>query len=58
MRFRRGQTMYYAFYAKQWEGPVELRGLEDRTCSVVNYVTGKNLGSLSKPYGVRLAMLL
>jgi alpha-galactosidase len=45
---RKGQTMYYAFFAKQWEGPVELRGLEDRTYSVVNYVTGKNLR-----YGVR-----
>jgi alpha-galactosidase len=44
---RKGQTMYYAFFAKQWEGPVELRGFEDRTYSVVNYVTGENLGTVS-----------
>lgn len=27
---RKGQTMYYAFFAQQWKGPVELRGLNDR----------------------------
>ncbi|MGC1298537.1 MAG: hypothetical protein WA869_26210, partial [Alloacidobacterium sp.] len=40
-------TMYYAFFAKQWKGSVELRGLEDRNYSVVNYVTGKSLGMVS-----------
>jgi len=44
---RKGQTMYYAFFAKQWKGPVELRGLEDRDYSIVNYVTGKDLGTVS-----------
>ena len=44
---RKGKTMYYAFFAKQWKGTVELRGLEDRNYSVVNYVTGKNLGTVS-----------
>ncbi len=44
---RKDQTMYYAFFAKQWKGPVELRGLEDRNYSVVDYVTGKNLGTVS-----------
>jgi alpha-galactosidase len=43
---RKDQTMYYAFFAKQWKGPVELRGLEDRNYSVVDYVTGKSLGTL------------
>ncbi len=43
---RKDQTMYYAFFAKQWKGPVELRGLEDRKYSVVNYVTGKSLGTV------------
>ena len=38
---RKDQTMYYAFFAKQWKGTVELRGLEDRNYSVVDYVTGK-----------------
>ena len=44
---RKDQTMYYAFFAKQWKGPVELRGLEDRNYSVVDYVTGKNLGTVA-----------
>jgi len=43
---RKDQTMYYAFYAKKWKGPVELRGLEDRNYSVVDYVSGKNLGTV------------
>ena len=44
---RKDQTMYYAFFAKQWKGSVELRGLEDRNYSVVDYVTGKTLGAVS-----------
>jgi alpha-galactosidase len=39
--------MYYAFFAKHWTGPVELRGLEDRNYGVVDYVTGKSLGTVS-----------
>ena len=44
---RKDQTMYYAFFAKQWKGTVELRGLEDRNYSVVDYVTGKSLGTVA-----------
>ncbi len=44
---RKEQTMYYAFFAKHWKGPVELRGLEDRNYSVVDYVSGKSLGTVS-----------
>ena len=44
---RKDQTMYYAFFAKHWKGPVELRGLDDRTYRVVDYVSGKDLGTLS-----------
>jgi hypothetical protein len=39
--------MYYAFFSKHWKGPVELRGLEDRNYSVVDYVRGKTLGTVS-----------
>ena len=45
---RKDETMYYAFFAKRWKGAVELRGLDDRNYSVVDYVTGKSLGSVSK----------
>jgi len=44
---RKDQTLYYAFFAKHWKGPVELRGLEDRKYSVVDYVSGTNLGTVS-----------
>lgn len=44
---RKQQTLYYAFYARHWKGPVELRGLEDRTYDVVDYVNGTKLGTLS-----------
>jgi alpha-galactosidase len=44
---RKDQSTYYAFYAKQWKGPVELRGLEGRKYSVVDYVSGKTLGTVS-----------
>ncbi len=44
---RKDKTMYYAFFAKQWKGPVELRGLEDRNYSVVDYVSGKTFGNVS-----------
>ena len=44
---RKQQTLYYAFYAKHWKGPVELRGLEDRTYQVVDYVNGTKLGTVS-----------
>ena len=45
---RKDQTLYYAFFAKQWKGTVELRGLEDRNYSVVDYVTGKSFGTVSR----------
>ena len=43
---RKQQTLYYAFYAKHWKGPVELRGLEGRTYDVVDYVNGTKLGTV------------
>ena len=44
---RKDQTIYYAFYAKHWKGPVELRGLEDRNYTAFDYVNGKSLGTIS-----------
>jgi alpha-galactosidase len=43
---RKDQTLYYAFYAKHWKGSVELRGLEDRSYTVVDYVNGTQLGTV------------
>ncbi len=44
---RRDQTMYYAFYARHWKGPIELRGLDDRNYSVTDYVNGKSFKTIS-----------
>jgi alpha-galactosidase len=44
---RKDQTLYYAFYAKHWKGAVDLRGLDDRSYSVVDYVNGTKLGTVS-----------
>jgi alpha-galactosidase len=52
---RKDQTLYYAFYAKHWTGPLELRGLEDRSYSVVDYVHGTKLGTVSG-HNARLAV--
>ncbi len=52
---RKDQTLYYAFYAKHWTGPLELRGLEDRSYSVVDYVNGTKLGTVSG-HNARLAV--
>jgi len=44
---RKDKNMYYAFFANHWKGPVELRGLEDRSYTVTDYVTGKSLGTVA-----------
>ncbi len=46
---RKGDEMYYAFFARHWSGPIELRGLQDRNYRVINYVDNKDLGSIHGP---------
>ena len=38
---QKGDTMYYAFYAKSWNGVVELRGLGDMNYKVFDYINDK-----------------
>ena len=45
---RKDQTMYYSFFAKHWQGQVELRGLDDRTYHVLDYENNKDLGTVSR----------
>ncbi len=45
----KGDSMYYAFYAPQWTGPVTLRGLGSKKYNVVDYVNAKPLGSVQGP---------
>jgi alpha-galactosidase len=46
---RKDKKMYYAFYAADWKGPLELRGLDDRAYHVVDYVDGKDFGIVRGP---------
>ncbi len=45
----KGDTLYYAFYAKQWQGKVELRGLSGKTYKIIDYVNNVDLGTVSGP---------
>jgi len=51
---RKDKKMYYAFFAQNWKGTLELRGLEDRAYHVVDYVDGKDFGIVRGPV-VRLS---
>lgn len=46
---RKDGEMYYAFFARHWNGSVELRGLQDRDYHVVDYVNGKDYGIVHGP---------
>jgi len=46
---RKGGEMYYAFFSRHWSGPIELRGLQDRTYHIVDYVNGKDFGNVHGP---------
>lgn len=46
---RKGDKMYYAFFAKRWNGAVELRGLENRKYRIVDYVSGNQLETVQGP---------
>ena len=46
---RKDKKMYYAFFAANWKGTVELRGLDDRAYHVVDYVDGKDFGIVRGP---------
>jgi alpha-galactosidase len=46
---RKGDAMYYAFFARQYRGPVELRGLEDRFYRLTDYAAGRDLGRVRGP---------
>jgi len=45
----KGRGMYYSFYAKAFDGKVELRGLEKRRYRVRDYVNGSDLGTINGP---------
>jgi len=46
---RKGNGMYYAFFARHWGRKIELRGLQDRAYHIVDYVNDKDLGTVRGP---------
>ena len=46
---RKDKRMYYAFFAENWKGTLELRGLDDRAYHVFDYVDGKDFGIVRGP---------
>jgi len=48
---RKPDGMYYAFYAPQFQGRVELRGLERRAYKIRDYENDRDLGVLQGPAG-------
>jgi len=46
---RKDKELYYAFYAKRWSGPIELRGLQDGNYRIIDYVNNKDLGTVRGP---------
>ena len=43
-----GGTLYYAFYAEHWRGPIELRGLGQARYTVTDYFHGRTLGEATR----------
>jgi alpha-galactosidase len=46
---RKGDALFYAFFADRFDGKVELRGLEGRRYRVRDYETGRDLGLIDGP---------
>ena len=43
---QKGDTLYYAFFADKWNGEVELRGLENKSYRIINYVNDKFISDI------------
>lgn len=46
---KKDDKMYYSFYADEWDGAVELRGLDNRSYKLHDYVNDKDYGTISGP---------
>ena len=44
---RKADTLFYAFYSKDWQDEVELRGLEEGEYQLVDYVNNNPLGTIN-----------
>ena len=46
---KKDSKLYYAFYSPEWNGDVELRGLESKTYKVTDYINNIELGEVDGP---------
>lgn len=46
---RKGDTLFYAFYNKDWNGKIELRGLKNKRYIVKDYANNRSLGTINQP---------
>jgi len=43
---QKGDTLFYAFYANNWNGELELRGLENKTYKIIDYVNDRFISNV------------
>ena len=48
---RKSARMFYAFYAPDWRGKIELRGLDGKSYVITDYENNKELGTVRGPIG-------
>ncbi|MFO7447857.1 MAG: alpha-galactosidase [Ignavibacteriaceae bacterium] len=46
---KKDQLMYYAFFANEFSGEIELRGLENKSYTITDYENNKELGTVTGP---------
>jgi alpha-galactosidase len=46
---QKDNSIYYAFYADDWKGDINLRGLEDKKYTIVDYENQADLGTFRGP---------
>ena len=44
---RKSDTLYYAFYHKDWHGEISLRGLGDKVYKITDYVNNVEYGQVT-----------
>jgi len=45
---QKSDTLFYAFYAKNWQGTLQFKGLSEKSYKVVDYVNNRDMGVLNK----------
>lgn len=48
---QKGDTLFYAFYADEWDGEIEFRGLKEGNYTIRDYVNDRELGTIDAVNG-------